>query len=76
MKFVSPALGRDITVVVDLVTIDYGCWEVMKVVLSHPNIQPVMLGETQFVTLFPDGQDILNNAFEYAAQKEQDRGGL
>lgn len=35
--------------------------------LLHPDMQPVELSETQFVTLFPTGQEILNNAFEEAA---------
>lgn len=43
------------------------CLEVAEVQLFHDNMQPVSLTETQFVTIFPGGQDIINNAFEYAA---------
>lgn len=46
------------------------CLEVAEVQLFHDNMQPVSLTETQFITLFPDGQDIVNNAFEDAAQSE------
>ena len=42
--------------------------EVVSVQLFNDNMQPVTLSETQFVTLFPQGQDIVNNAFEEAAQ--------
>lgn len=46
------------------------CWEIVKISLLHPSIQPLEVTETQFVTLFPGGHDIVNNAFEDAAQSE------
>lgn len=42
-------------------------WEVDSVELINPSMQPVSLTETQFIILFPDGQDIINNALEDAA---------
>ncbi|HOV51185.1 MAG TPA: hypothetical protein PLZ61_07650 [Candidatus Cryosericum sp.] len=47
------------------------CWEIIKISLLHPSIQPLEVTETQFVTLFPGGHDIVNNAFEDAAQSEE-----
>jgi len=44
--------------------------EIAKVVLTNSDMQPVELSETQFTTLFPGGHDIVNNAFEDAAQRE------
>ena len=46
------------------------CLEVVSVQLFNDNMQPVTLSETQFVTLFPQGQDIVNNAFEEAAREK------
>lgn len=46
------------------------CWEISKILLLHPSIQHLEVTETQFVTLFPGGHDIVNNAFEDAAQSE------
>lgn len=46
------------------------CWEIVKISLLHPSIQPLEVTETQFVTLFLGGHDIVNNAFEDAAQSE------
>lgn len=54
------------TVRIVLVKGDEG-WEISKVVLLNPNIQGLEMSETQFVALFPGGQDIINNAFEDAA---------
>lgn len=41
-------------------------WEVRCIWLQHPNMATLMLTETQFILLFPDGQDIINNALEDA----------
>lgn len=42
-------------------------WEIEEIRLMNPSMQPVSLTETQFITLFPNGQDIINNALEDAA---------
>lgn len=41
-------------------------WEVRCVWLQHVDMASIMLSETQFILLFPDGQDIINNALEDA----------
>ncbi len=41
-------------------------WEVRCIWLQHPSMASVLLSEQQFVLIFPDGQDILNNALEDA----------
>ena len=67
-----------INVEVELKCTDKGCaqswedpgwppvWEVRCIWLQHPNMTTVMMTETQFVLIFPDGQDIINNALEDA----------
>lgn len=46
-------------------------WEIKCIWLQHPSMGSVMLTETQFVLIFPDGQDILNNALEDAHENGQ-----
>lgn len=43
-------------------------WEVEQIRLCNPSMNPIILMESQFTLLFPDGQDILNNAIEDAYQ--------
>ena len=47
-------------------------FEVMEVRIINPSMRPVKLTETQFCILFPDGNDIINNGYEWAS--EQDPG--
>lgn len=70
-QFPTPILKLHPEVVVEIMVSGESNDDLMieMVQLSHPNMQPVLLTETQFVTLFPDGQDIINNAFEEAASK-------
>ena len=39
-----------------------------------PGHQTLTLNETQFSTFFENGQDVLNNAYEWAAEQEIDYG--
>ena len=47
-------------------------YEVDRVYLSNPSMQPVGLSETQFLTVFPDAAEIINNALEWAVTKDHD----
>jgi len=52
---------------------DPGCgaeWFIDEIVLGIPDSEDVIrLHENQFIALFPNGQDIVNNAFEYASEQ-------
>lgn len=44
--------------------------EIASVLFHQDGMQPLEMTETQFVSLFPGADDIINNAFEDAAQSE------
>jgi len=45
-------------------------FEVHGVRLINPSMQLVSMTETQFCMIFPDGDDIINNAHEWACEQE------
>lgn len=52
---------------------DPGCeaeWEIEAIYITtdDPKAKPVELDERQFIAMFPDAQDIVNNAYEWIAE--------
>lgn len=47
-------------------------YEVDKVYLMNPSMQPVGLSETQFTTMFPDGERIIGEAVAWACETEHE----
>lgn len=43
-------------------------WDIDEVILYVDGAPPLSMSETQFATYFPGASDIINNAFEDAAQ--------
>lgn len=46
--------------------------EVLSVKFKQEGMQPLEMTETQFVSLFPNAQDMINNAFEKVASIDLD----
>lgn len=47
-------------------------WEITEVRIINPSMKDIKLDETQFITLHPDAQDIVNNAYEHASEQDLD----
>ncbi len=50
-------------------------WELEEIRLVLNDMKPVVLDESQFTTIFPDGDDILTNAYEWAHEQDPNEEG-
>ena len=50
-------------------------WELEEIRLVNPAMNPVVMNEDQFTTVFPDGDDILTNAYEWAHEQDPHEEG-
>lgn len=59
-----------VTVQVDLEHADGTGWEVSEVLMIADGTPTLIMSETQFIEMFPGGQDVVNNSYEDAAGNE------